>query len=61
MMFIWKDQRFYGSNAAGLAEMYNDKLKEKKAALSNKHILWKHSSLKDTNKNAISSQTHTAK
>ena len=30
MMFIWKDQKFYRSNANGLAEMYNDILKEKK-------------------------------
>ena len=30
MMFIRKDQRFYGSDAASLAEMYNHKLKEKK-------------------------------
>ena len=29
MMFIWKNQRFYRSNATSLAEMYNDKLKEK--------------------------------
>ena len=29
-MFIWKNQRFYRSNATSLAEMYNDKLKEKK-------------------------------
>ena len=29
-MFIWKDQKFYRSNANGLAEIYNDILKEKK-------------------------------
>ena len=30
MMFTWKDKKFYGSNANGVAEMYNDILKEKK-------------------------------
>ena len=58
MIFIWKDKKFYGSNADGLAEMYNDKLKGKKLSLSDKHhILWKHyTSLKDTNKKVICSQ-----
>ena len=57
-MFIWKDKKFYGSNVDDLAEMYNDKLKEKKISLSNKqHMLRKHyTSLKDTNKKVICSQ-----
>ena len=29
MIFIWKDKKLYGSNADGLAGMYNDKLKGK--------------------------------
>ena len=58
MIFIWKDKKFYGSNADGLAEMYNDKLKGKKLSLSDKHhILWQHyTSLKDTNEKVIRSQ-----
>ena len=37
LIFIWKDGRFYGSNIDRLAEMHNDKLKEKRlVSLSNK-------------------------
>ena len=42
MMFTWKNQRFYGSNVDDLAEIYNDKLKEKKEkklSLSNKEYI----------------------
>ena len=59
MMFICKDGRFYGSNVNVLAEMYNDKLKEKRLLpFSDKqNILWKHyASLKDTNEKVICSQ-----
>ena len=58
MIFTWKDQKFYGNNVDGLAEMYNDKLKEKTLSLSHKQqILWKHyTSLRDTNEKVICSQ-----
>ena len=59
MMFICKDGRFNGSNVNVLAEMYNDKLKEKRLLpFSDKqNILWKHyASLKDTNEKVICSQ-----
>ena len=39
-MFIWKDKKFYGSNVDGLAEMYNDELREKNYALAINKIFY---------------------
>ena len=40
MMFIWKDKKVCGSNVDGLAEMYNDQLKEKHYLLAINNIFF---------------------
>ena len=40
MMFTWKDKKVYGSNVDGLAEMYNDQLKEKNYLLAINNIFF---------------------
>ena len=39
-MFIWKDKKVCGSNVDGLAEMYNDQLKEKHYLLAINNIFF---------------------
>ena len=40
MMFTWKDKKVNGSNVDGLAEMYNDQLKEKNYLLAINNIFF---------------------